>query len=117
MPSSRPFSSASEPSTKPSRAAPQDERAQAEERYQLALESIDYAFYDWDIGAGIVHTSPALGLMLGLPSESLAVPGSWADWIHPDDRPVFMYGPRAADMYGISFELPSPPDRTLAEHD
>ena len=73
MPNSRPFASAPEPSTKPPHGAPQDERAQAEERYQLALELVNYAFYDWDIEGGVVLTSPTLGIMLGLTSENLAI--------------------------------------------
>ena len=88
MPSSRPFSSSSDP-TRGHGAAPHDERAQAEERYQLALESVNYAFYDWDIEAGSVHTSPALGIMLGLSAETLAIPADWPDWIHPDDRAIY----------------------------
>ena len=68
--------------------SPPDERAQVEERYQLALESVNYAFYDWNIEGGIVLTSPELGIMIGLTSENLASP-NWVDWIHPDDRPVY----------------------------
>jgi PAS domain S-box-containing protein len=88
MPNSRPFSSDADPSTRPPQGASQDERSRAEERYQLALESVNYAFYDWNIEAGIVLTSPTLGIMIGLPSESLATP-SWVNWIYPDDRPVY----------------------------
>jgi hydroxyacylglutathione hydrolase len=38
-------------------------------------------------------------------------------YMHPDDLPVFEYGPRAAQMYGVPFELPAPPDRALADGD
>jgi PAS domain S-box-containing protein len=86
MQTSRPSSSAPDPSTTPQ--PPQDERAQAEERYELALESVNYAFYDWDIEKGFVHASPMMSIMLGPSPEALTVPGSWPNWIHPDDRPV-----------------------------
>src|SRR5262245_13875665 len=89
MQNSRPFASAPESSAGALSSITPDERAQAEERYQLALESVNYAFYDWDIETGVVHTSPALAIMLGVPLESLAVPANWADWIHPEDRPVY----------------------------
>jgi hydroxyacylglutathione hydrolase len=38
-------------------------------------------------------------------------------YLHPDDRPVYDFAPRAAAMYGLPFELGPPPDRMLAEGD
>lgn len=35
--------------------------------------------------------------------------------LHPDDRPVYAYAPRAAAMYGLPFELGPAPDRDLRE--
>lgn len=38
-------------------------------------------------------------------------------YLHPDDRPVYEFAPRAAAMYGLPFEQGPRPDRTLAEGD
>lgn len=38
-------------------------------------------------------------------------------YMHPADAPVFAYGARSAAGYGIPFEQPDPPERTLAEGD
>lgn len=38
-------------------------------------------------------------------------------YMHPDDRPVYAYAPRAAAMYGLPFELGPVPDRELHEGD
>lgn len=36
-------------------------------------------------------------------------------WLHPDDRPVYDFGARAAAAWGIPFEAPGAPDRELRE--
>ena len=41
-------------------ARPLNARAGDEERYALALESIDHGVYDWDIVKGTVYYSPLL---------------------------------------------------------
>ena len=38
-------------------------------------------------------------------------------YMHPADAPVFAYGARSAAGYGIPFEQPDPPERSLAEGD
>jgi hydroxyacylglutathione hydrolase len=38
-------------------------------------------------------------------------------FMHPADAPVYAFAERAAAMYGIDFEVPPMPDRTLAEGD
>jgi hydroxyacylglutathione hydrolase len=38
-------------------------------------------------------------------------------FMHPLDEPVFLHGERSAAAYGIPFEQPSYPERTLAEGD
>lgn len=38
-------------------------------------------------------------------------------FLHPDDRPVYDLGARIAEMYGLPFESPPPPDRALADGD
>src|SRR5437763_16629746 len=43
----------------------------AEERYALAMESINYGLYDWDIETGAIYFAPGLRILLGLPAELL----------------------------------------------
>lgn len=38
-------------------------------------------------------------------------------FMHPADTPVYQFAERAAAMYGVEFEVPPMPDRTLAEGD
>jgi PAS domain S-box-containing protein len=68
-----------------SRRALSDDRAPTEERYALAMESINYGVYDWNIETGQVYFSPALRIMLGLSTDQLRSPKDWTDRIHPDD--------------------------------
>src|ERR1700756_3739603 len=66
-----------------------------EESYALALEAVGYGFYDWNVEAGTVYHSPTLGKMLGLSprkAAALATPAGWANWVHPDDLPVYRQG-------------------------
>ena len=74
--SSPPVSSQRKP-----RAPSSDERAEGEERYALAMESLGYGVYDWDIEAGTIHHSPELRILLGLSAKDavkLSTPDSWA---------------------------------------
>ena len=38
-------------------------------------------------------------------------------YMHPADAPVFAFGERSAAAYGVPFEQPAPPDKTLADGD
>jgi len=38
-------------------------------------------------------------------------------YMHPSDRPVFDRAPQQAAAYGLPFDMPSPPEHTLAEGD
>ena len=38
-------------------------------------------------------------------------------YMHPADAPVFAFGARSAAAYGVPFEQPAPPDKTLADGD
>jgi PAS domain S-box-containing protein len=60
-----------------------------EERYALAMESISYGLYDWDLESGSIYYAPNLRILLGLPSSALSTPGDWGKRIHPSDRPLF----------------------------
>src|SRR5215831_21424776 len=65
--------------------------APTEERYALALESLNYGIYDWDIEADTVYYAPALRIMLGLSEAELAVPADWMARMHPDDVPLYRH--------------------------
>ena len=65
-----------------------EDRAPSEERYALALESINYGVYDWNLETGEAYFSPALRIMLGLSAEQLKTPEDWTARIHPADLPV-----------------------------
>jgi len=65
--------------------------AASEERYLLALQSLNYGVYDWNIEAGTVYYSPELRLMLGLSEADLAKPADWMARMHPDDLPLYRH--------------------------
>jgi len=76
------------PSPRPPRRATPN-KTQIEERYALALESMNVGFYDWDIAADTVYYAPPLRLMLGLSEAELASPADWVARMHPDDLPLY----------------------------
>ncbi len=59
--------------------------SQREERYALALESINEGLYDVDLEKDTVYFSPQLRMLLGT-SEHLSTVERWVAQIHPDDR-------------------------------
>ena len=67
------------------------DRLRDDERYALALESINENLYDWDIETDTVYYAPGLYRILRLTPEQLRTPKDWTDRIHPDDRPLFKY--------------------------
>ena len=61
-----------------------------EERYALAMQSINYAVYDADLEGGEVYFSQALRDMLGMkPDDEAYTTGNITETIHPDDRPAY----------------------------
>src|SRR3954469_10090680 len=61
-----------------------------EERYALAMQSINYAVYDADLEGGEVYFSEQLRNMLGMKPEDLALTtGNIIEKIHLDDRPAY----------------------------
>src|SRR4051812_28325542 len=61
-----------------------DHYSTSEERYALALASINENVYDWNVQEGTIYLSPQLLAMQGLqPDVSLE---DWASRIHPEDR-------------------------------
>jgi len=75
-------------SSRASRRTVSNDRAPTEQRYALAMESINYGVYDWSIETGQAYFSPALRIMLGLSVDQLRTPQDWTDRIHPDDLTV-----------------------------
>jgi PAS domain S-box-containing protein len=61
----------------------------AEERYALAMESINFGLYDWDLTSDSVFFSPGLRIQLGLTSAALSRPEHWRDRMHPSDWPMY----------------------------
>src|SRR3954463_9261072 len=64
--------------------------ARIEERYALAMQSINYAVYDADLEGGEVYFSESLRRMLGMKLDDPAyTTGNITETIHPDDRPAY----------------------------
>src|SRR5436190_6732002 len=61
----------------------------AEERYALAMESINYGLYDWDLETNAIYFAPGLRILLGLSSEVLSKADDWRALMHPSDWPVY----------------------------
>src|SRR5262249_7939403 len=61
----------------------------AEERYRLALESINEGIYDFNAIDGSIYYAPQLSAMLGLRADELRTPDDWTSRIHPDDLPPY----------------------------
>src|SRR3954454_22253043 len=61
-----------------------------EERYALAMQSINYAVYDADLEGGEGYFSEQLRVMLGMkPEDPALTTGNIIETIHPDDRPAY----------------------------
>ncbi len=83
MPISPPKPSRSRKSTAP-------DPTRIEERYALAMQSINYAVYDADLEGGEVYFSDSLRKMLGMKADDVAfTTGNIIETIHPDDRPAY----------------------------
>src|SRR5215210_8345557 len=60
-------------------------RAEDEERYALALESINHGVYDWDIVKNTVYYSPLLRAIFGMAEGQMLTPAESGARIHPED--------------------------------
>ena len=65
--------------------------APIEERYELAMASINFGVYDWDIESDTIYYAPALQIMLGLgpSSDDQVKRDEWTPRIHPNDLPIY----------------------------
>ena len=57
----------------------------AEERYDLAMRSINEGMYDWNLAEDTVYYAPGLRTMLGLSAEQLHTSDDWVNRIHGGD--------------------------------
>src|SRR3954462_4547582 len=77
--------------------------ARNEERYALAMQSINYAVYDADLEGGEVYFSESLRKLLGMkPDDPAFTTGNIIETIHPDDRPAY----RAAIVTHLKGDTP-----------
>ncbi len=60
-----------------------------EERYALAMESINYGLCDWNLETNDIYYAPGLRIILGLPPAALQTADDWKKRIHPGDWPDF----------------------------
>ena len=60
-----------------------------EERYALALESINHGVYDWDIREGTIYYSPNLRAIFGLTDGQILTPEESTARVHPEDIPHY----------------------------
>jgi PAS domain S-box-containing protein len=60
-----------------------------EERYSLALESINHGVYDWDIDKHTVYYSPTLRAIWGMDPDQILTPEESTQRVHPDDLPQY----------------------------
>src|ERR1044072_386253 len=56
-----------------------------EERYALAMESINYGLCDWNLETNDIYYAPGLRIILGLPPTALKTADDWRQRIHPGD--------------------------------
>src|SRR6266567_4090861 len=83
--------------------APVRDPARNEERYALAMQSINYAVYDADLEGGEVYFSESLRKLLGMkPDDPAFNTGNIIETIHPDDRPAY----RAAIVTHLKGDTP-----------
>src|SRR3954464_13996945 len=69
------------------RGSERSEPETVEERYALAMESINYGLFDWNLETSTIYCAPNLRIMLGLATSALSDPNLWRDRIHPSDLP------------------------------
>ncbi len=71
----------------------EEQLAQTKERLELAMESADNGFWDWELDSGKTYFSPRYYTMLGYrPGELPMEKSTWDDLLHPEDKKIV--GPR-----------------------
>jgi PAS domain S-box-containing protein len=60
---------------------------ESEKRLAYALEASKSGTWDWDMVTDILHWSPELFILFGLPPDSAATFDTWLGVIHPEDQP------------------------------
>src|SRR6185436_9477686 len=67
------------------RTVPTHASAGDEERFALALESINHGVYDWDVASNTVYYSPLLRTIFGMAEGQNLTPEESGARVHPDD--------------------------------
>ena len=60
-----------------------------EERYALAMESINHGVYDWDIVNNTIYYSPTLRAIFGMEPDATLTPEESGGRVHADDLPQY----------------------------
>ncbi|MCW5746348.1 MAG: PAS-domain containing protein [Alphaproteobacteria bacterium] len=61
----------------------------SEERYALAMNTVNEGVYDWDVARDEIFYSPNVREVLGFTEEEMSTPKDWIKRIHPDDLPAY----------------------------
>src|ERR1044072_344027 len=65
-------------------------RTLEEERYRLALESINHGHYDWEIDQHTIYYSDRLRVIFGMEEGQFLSPEESTKRLHPDDFPHYL---------------------------
>jgi len=60
-----------------------------QERYELAMASINHGLYDWDIDKGTIYYSPTMRVIFRLADDQVLTPEESGGRVHPDDLPHY----------------------------
>jgi PAS domain S-box-containing protein len=60
-----------------------------QERYELAMASINHGLYDWDIDKGTIYYSPTMRVIFRLADDQVLTPEESGGRIHADDLPQY----------------------------
>src|SRR5437879_7965863 len=80
-----PQAPARKPLEPPRKAGP----APDQERYELAMASINHGLYDWDIDKGTIYYSPTMRAIFRLGDDQVLTPEESGGRIHADDLPAY----------------------------
>jgi two-component system sensor kinase FixL len=67
----------------------EEARRRSDERFALAIATINDGVWDWDLRSQTLYFSPRCNEIIGLGSEAITVePEEWWERVNPEDRPV-----------------------------
>jgi two-component system sensor kinase FixL len=69
----------------------EEARRRSEERFTLAMATINDGVWDWDLRSQTLYCSPRCSEIIGIASKEIMVdPEAWWWRVHPDDRPALV---------------------------